>query len=210
MSSTATRTPVAAEIDQWLSRFDEALARDDAAAASEMFAPESFWRDLVAFTWNIKTVEAPGGVQDMLEHTLARTKPRGWRVTEEPTSADGVGEAWLEFETEVGRGSGHLRLVDGKAWTLLTALDELKGYEQSLGPRRPKGVEHGANPDRHTWLEDRRREAEESGFATQPYAVIVGGGQGGIALGARLRQLDVPAIIIERNARPGDSWRKRY
>ena len=40
--------------------------------------------------------------------------------------------------------------------------------------------------------------------------MIVGGGQGGIALGARLRQLGVPTIIVERNARPGDSWRKRY
>ncbi len=210
MSSTATRTPVGAEIDQWLSRFDEALGRNDAAAASEMFAPESFWRDLVAFTWNIKTVEGPAGVRDMLEHSLARTKPRGWRVTEEPSSADGAAEAWLEFETEVGRGSGHLRLVDGKAWTLLTALDELKGYEQSLGSHRPKGVEHGASPDRRTWLEHRRREAEELGFTTQPYVVIVGGGQGGIALGARLRQLEVPTIIAERNARPGDSWRKRY
>ena len=40
--------------------------------------------------------------------------------------------------------------------------------------------------------------------------MIVGGGQGGIALGARLRQLGVPTIIVERNERPGDSWRKRY
>ena len=40
--------------------------------------------------------------------------------------------------------------------------------------------------------------------------VIIGGGQGGIALGARLRQLGVPTIIVERNERPGDSWRKRY
>jgi putative flavoprotein involved in K+ transport len=40
--------------------------------------------------------------------------------------------------------------------------------------------------------------------------VIVGGGQGGIGLGARLRQLQIPTIIVERNERPGDSWRKRY
>ena len=40
--------------------------------------------------------------------------------------------------------------------------------------------------------------------------LIVGGGQGGIALGARLRQLGVPTLIVERNARPGDSWRNRY
>ena len=146
MSSTATRSPVAAEIDQWLSRFDEALARGDAAGASALFAPESYWRDLVAFTWNIRTVEGRGGVRDMLEHTLARTRPGAWRVTDEPTSADGVSEAWIEFETEVGRGSGHVRLIDGQAWTLLTALDELKGHEESLGSRRPKGVEHGADP----------------------------------------------------------------
>ncbi len=210
MSSTATSTPVAAEVDQWLSRFDEALTLGDPAGAAELFAPESFWRDLVAFTWNIKTVEGPGGVRDMLEHTLAGAKPRGWRVAGEPTSADGVDEAWLEFETEVGRCSAHVRLIDGRAWTLLTALDELEGHEESLGSRRPKGVEHGANRERRTWLEDRRREAEELGFTTQPYVVIVGGGQGGIALGARLRQLRVPTIIVERNARPGDSWRKRY
>ncbi len=44
----------------------------------------------------------------------------------------------------------------------------------------------------------------------QPHTLVVGGGQGGIALGARLRMLGVPAIVIERNGRPGDSWRNRY
>jgi len=146
----------------------------------------------------------------MLEQMLGHVKPRSWHTTEEPDAADGVTTAWIAFETEVGRGQGLLRLIDGQAWTLLTVLDELKGYEQDLGPRRPKGVAHGANPERHTWLEDRQREAEELGHTTQPYVVIVGGGQGGIALGARLRQLDVPTIIVERNPRPGDSWRNRY
>ncbi len=210
MSTAPARPSVATEVDHWLSRFDEALARGDAAGAAELFADESYWRDLVAFSWNFKTVEGRSGVEDLLGATLVHARPSGWRVTEDPASADGVSQAWIAFETEVGRGRGHLRLIDGKAWTLLTALDELKGYEQGLGPRRPMGVEHGANPQRHTWLDDRRREAEELGYTTQPYVVIVGGGQGGIALGARLRQLRVPTIIVERSARPGDSWRKRY
>ena len=72
------------------------------------------------------------------------------------------------------------------------------------------GAEHGANPERETWLEQREREARELGYETQPEVVIVGGGQGGIALAARLRQLRVPTIVVERNERPGDSWRKRY
>ena len=48
------------------------------------------------------------------------------------------------------------------------------------------------------------------GYSEQPYVLIVGGGQGGIALGARLRRLGVPTIIVEKNANPGDSWRRRY
>jgi putative flavoprotein involved in K+ transport len=210
MSATAARSPAATEVDHWLARFGEALEQGDAAGAAELFAPESYWRDLVAFTWNIKTVEGREEIRDMLEHTLGQVKPRGWHTTEEPESADGVTTAWIAFETETGRGSGLLRLIDGQAWTLLTTLDELKGYEQGLGLRRPKGVVHGANPERTTWLENREREAEELGYTEQPYVVIVGGGQGGIALGARLRQLGVPTIIVERNPRPGDSWRNRY
>ncbi len=210
MSATAARPPAATEVDQWLERFGAALEQGDAAGAAELFAEESYWRDLVAFTWNIKTVEGRAGITDMLEHTLARVQPHGWHAAEEPTTADGVTDAWIEFETAVGRGKGHLRLIGGQAWTLLTTLDELTGYEQGLGPRRPKGVTHGANPERQTWLEDRQREAEELGRTIQPYVVIVGGGQGGIALGARLRQLRIPTIIVERNPRPGDSWRNRY
>ena len=69
---------------------------------------------------------------------------------------------------------------------------------------------HGAFQDRKSWAETRAEEAARLGHETQPYVLIVGGGQGGIALGARLRQLDVPTIIVEKNARAGDSWRKRY
>jgi putative flavoprotein involved in K+ transport len=209
MTETAVQSP-AAEVEAWLSRFDRALTEGDSSAAAELFAGESFWRDLVSFTWNIKTVEGSAGVQDMLDQTLGHVRPSGWRATEPPAEAEGVTEAWIGFETAAGRGRGHLRLKDGRAWTLLTTLTELKGHEEAAGPGRPKGVVHGADRDRQTWLEEREREAAELGRVTQPYVVVVGGGQGGIALGARLRQLRVPTIIVERNERPGDSWRKRY
>ena len=209
MTDTAVE-PATTEVEQWLSRFEEALAAGDSAAAAELFLDDSYWRDLVAFTWNLRTVEGPAGIKDMLDHTLAHTQPRGWATTEPPATAEGVTEAWIEFETETGRGTGHLRLKDGKAWTLLTTLSELKGHEQPTGPGRPMGAEHGANPERQTWLERREREAAQLGYETQPEVVIIGGGQGGIALAARLRQLRVPTIVVERNERPGDSWRKRY
>ena len=200
-------------ITEWLSSFETALAAGDVEAVTELFGQDSYWRDLIAFTWNIVTVEGPDGIRDMLSENLERVQPSGFQVADdlgEPTEGGGVAESWIRFETAVGRCVGHLRLKDGLGWTLLTTMHELKGHEEPSQERRPKGAEHGANPDRQTWLERRQQEAEELGVTTQPYTVIIGGGQGGIALGARLRQLGVPAIIIDRNPRPGDAWRNRY
>jgi putative flavoprotein involved in K+ transport len=212
MTETIERsgTEVGRRVDAWLAGFGAALEAGDAERAAGMFAADGFWRDLIAFSWNIVTVEGPAGVQALLDGTLATTKPTGWHTTEEPAEADGITEAWIGFETATGRGRGHLRLRDGKAWTLLTTLYELTGHEEPAFGRRPKGAEHGANRSRQSWLEQREREAAELGHTTQPYALIVGGGQGGIALGARLRQLGVPTIVVDKRARPGDQWRSRY
>ena len=208
-------TPTAADdpaerVTRWLADLQSALTARDVDRAVELFAPTCFWRDLVAFSWNITTAEGQDGVRDLLEATLDGTDPRDLRVAEPPTGADGVDEAWLEFETAVGRGRGHLRLKDGRGWTLLTTLYELTGHEEPLRDRRPKGAEHGIHRDRETWQDRRDREARELGYATQPYVLVIGGGQGGIALGARLRQLDVPTIVIDKHPRPGDQWRSRY
>src|SRR6266849_3787906 len=215
MTETTTARPVDASAPgnpttAWLADFEKALTTRDIDAAAGLFVDDCFGRDLVAFTWNIITVEGPEGVRDMLGQTLERVQPSGFAIARELGEAGAETESWIKFETSVGRGIGHLRLRDGKAWTLLTTLDELKGHEEPKRDRRPTGTEHGAVPDRQTWLEQQRREAQELGYVTQPYVVIVGGGQGGVALGARLRQLGVPTIIVDRNPRPGDAWRKRY
>nr|WP_314088885.1 NAD(P)/FAD-dependent oxidoreductase [uncultured Shinella sp.] len=180
--------------------------------AVDLFAEECYWRDLVAFTWNIKTVEGRDQVRDMLEAQLAGAKPSNWRVStgEAATEADGVLESWISFETATGRGYGLVRFKNGLIWTLLTALAELKGHEEKSGFTRPLGAKHGQNLGARTWKEEREHEERTLGYEKQPYVVIIGGGQGGIALGARLRQLGVPTIILEKNDRPGDSWRKRY
>ncbi|HKX38287.1 MAG TPA: NAD(P)/FAD-dependent oxidoreductase [Burkholderiales bacterium] len=186
--------------------FAGALARGDLAGAASLFAPESYWRDLVAFTWNIRTCEGRGEIQAMLAASLSHIQPSKWTVR----GADDDG-AWFSFETALGRGIGHLRLRDEQCWTLLTTLQELKGFEEKTGRQREAGVEHGVVQGRKTWLE-RRGEAQSkyaSGEA-QPYVLIVGGGQGGIALAARLKRLGVPALVLEKNARAGDSWRNRY
>jgi putative flavoprotein involved in K+ transport len=209
-TAPAAQRTAAQVVDGWLDEFNAALEERDASAAAGLFASTSFWRDLIALTWNITTVEGPEGVREMLEQTLTSAAPHGFQVSEPPAEADGVTEAWLTFDTKVGRGVGHLRLRDGQAFTLLTTLSELKGHEEPSGRSRPMGADHGVDADRESWLERRRREAAELGYETQPEVLIIGGGQGGIALAARLRQLDVPTIVVDRHASPGDQWRSRY
>ena len=197
-------------VEAWLAAFDRALAARDPRAAAALFGDECFWRDIVSFTWNVKTLEGRGDIVAMLSANLEAISPTGWRIKEEPTIANGVIEAWIRFDTKVARGRGVLRLKDGSAWTLLTAIDELKGFEERKGERRPRGIQHGIYRRGKTWLEEKQADEAGLGFTVQPYCVIVGGGQGGIALGARLKQLEVPTIILEKNTMPGDSWRNRY
>lgn len=198
-------------INEWLTKLNSALQQKDSQQAAELFAEESYWRDFVSFTWNLKTMEGRAEIAAMLDATLDSVKPANWTLDGDASAADGITEGWIKFETTSSRGEGHLRLnADGKAWTLLTTSYELKGHEEAKGPTRPKGVEHGVHRDRRNWLEKKQQEEAELGYERQPYCVIIGGGQGGIGLGARLKRLGVPTIIIEKNPRPGDSWRNRY
>ena len=183
------------DLQSWLARFQDALTARDVDAVVDLFAPECFWRDLVAFTWNIATAEGRDAVRARLVEVLDRVDPTGFRVSAgtSPTRNGALEEAWIEFETSVGRGRGHLRLTDGRAWTLLTTLFELTGHEEATGTRRPRGTEPRPGPG-----------------TAEPYVLVIGGGQGGIALGARLKALGVPAVVVDRHGRPGDQWRSRY
>lgn len=198
------------EASRWLQAFGKALANHDIAGATLLFDRECYWRDLVSLTWTIKTFEGRDEVKAMLSATLASAKPANVMQLGPATEANGVIEAWFAFETAAGRGNGHLRLRNGKCWTMLTTLQELKGYEEKAGRARERGVEQGVHPARLSWAERRRLEESELGVERQPYVVIIGGGQGGLALAARLKRLQVPALVIEKNERAGDSWRKRY
>ncbi|TRD00788.1 NAD(P)/FAD-dependent oxidoreductase [Mesorhizobium sp. WSM4303] len=200
------------KLSDLLDTFGAALSAGDIDKTVACFQEDCYWRDLVTFTWNIKTMEGRDQVRDMLVSQLAKTKPSNWAIAkgEDASESDGVLDGWISFETEAARGFGHIRLKDGKIWTLLTTMVELKGHEEPAGFDRPLGAKHGHGKNRPTWKEEREKEAAELGFKTQPYTLIIGGGQGGIALGARLRQLGVPTIIVEKNERAGDSWRKRY
>jgi putative flavoprotein involved in K+ transport len=205
-----TASEATATASAWLQTLGAALAGSDITTATALFDNECYWRDLVSFTWNIRTAEGRDGIAAMLAATLPHVRPSHFAIQGEAERDGDLIAAWFTFETAAARGIGHLRLKVGRGYTLLTTLTELKGHEEKRGATREKGIVHGATRDRTTWLEEKTRSEAALAVTEQPYVLIIGGGQGGIALGARLKRLGVPTIIVEKNARPGDSWRNRY
>ena len=144
------------EVSRWLEAFGKALAKHDIAGATLLFEPECYWRDLVSLTWTVKTFEGRDEVKAMLSATLSAAKPAKFVQLGTATEANGAIEEWFAFDTGVGRGTGHLRLRNGKCWTLLTTLQELKGFEEKAWRARERGVEQGVHPERLSWAERRR------------------------------------------------------
>ena len=196
-----------ADQGQWLTRFQAALADPESADWRALFAPECYWRDLVAFTWNIVTLEGPGAIAEMARRQAPAIGASDFHLDPDMPGGDG---GWFDFETRVARCKGHVELKDGRCFTLLTAIMELKGFEEPAGRSRIDGLVHRAVKRRRTWLDDRQDQARALGHERQPYCLIVGAGQNGVALAARLKRLGVPTLVIDAHERPGDAWRKRY
>ncbi|MDB5607334.1 MAG: putative monooxygenase protein [Bradyrhizobium sp.] len=91
----------------------------------------------------------------------------------------------------------------------MTTVSELIGFEETTRARRTNGAPRRYLPGRSDWRTERDRQKAELGIKQQPYCVIVGAGQAGLGLGARLKQLGVPTLIIDKRERPSDIWRER-
>src|SRR5262245_4335750 len=99
------QTAPVAEASAWLAGFSTALTGGDIDATLELFADDSYWRDLVAFTWNVKTMEGRPAIGHMLDATLAGISPAGF-VLRSASGASGNVEGWFDFETAAGEGQG--------------------------------------------------------------------------------------------------------
>src|SRR4029077_9229606 len=208
--------------DNWLAQFEDALARSDEGLLKTLFHPESYWRDVLALSWNMQTINGADAILQELKARARSAAPREFAIDPDrraPRKVMRAGtnaiEAIFRFETRVGRGAGVLRLIpdaaDGnalKAWTLLTELGELKGFEEQLGVARPRGSAYSRDFRGPNWLDLRKASA---GYAEHdPTVLVIGGGQSGLSIAARLKQLNVDTLIVDREQRIGDNWRKRY
>ena len=100
-------------VAEWLAVLGAALERGDDEGAAELFGADSYWRDLVSFTWNVFTAEGNAEVRRMIEQAVIPAKPSAWQLDGEASKSGGVMEGWIRFETAVARGYGHLRLIGG-------------------------------------------------------------------------------------------------
>jgi cation diffusion facilitator CzcD-associated flavoprotein CzcO len=208
--------------ENWLAQFEAALAGNDDSALKPLFLSESYWRDVLALSWNIQTLVGAPAILKALKPHADHVAPCGFVIDPDRASprrvmraGSAVVEAIFKFETAQGRGSGIVRLVpdpdDGstlKAWTLLTALDELKGFEEQIGRARPRGQAYSRDFRGPNWLDLRKASADYAD--RDPAVLVVGGGQAGLAIAARLKQLNIDTLIVDREGRIGDNWRKRY
>ncbi|MPZ43103.1 MAG: NAD(P)-binding protein [Betaproteobacteria bacterium] len=205
-------------VRDWLESFESALHASNADAIAALFAPDSHWRDLLAFTWNLTPHRGAARIAAELSRLQVRTKARAFAVAPGRTPPRRIRrlgveviEALFTFETELGRGNGVVRFLadqPSKAWVFLTTLDELRGFEETSGERRPTGQAYSRNFGGDNWLDQR---VKSQAYADrEPTVLVVGAGQAGLALGARLRQLGIDALIVDKHERIGDNWRKRY
>ena len=208
--------------DRWLAAFERAVSDSDWSGVEALFHPESHWRNVLALTWNIQTVSGADRILAALKSHLGRARASNFKTDRDripPRRVTRAGtdtiEAIFNFETADGRGDGVLRLIpdpnDGgkrKAWTLLTALEELKGFEERIGKSRPTGESYSRDFRGPNWLDLRKSSAAYAD--RNPTVLVVGGGQAGLSIAARLTQLGVDTLIVDRNQRIGDNWRNRY
>jgi putative flavoprotein involved in K+ transport len=190
-------------VSNWLEQFAAVMSAGDRAGIADLFAPSGYWRDLVAFGWTIATHE---GVDAIAAFVDACGPTKITNVGAQPGAQPG--EGFIRFTAPSGLVQGYVRLIEGRCLTLLTALEAIADHPEAIGHHRPSGVV--ADPYGRNWKDLCQLERETIGIAEQPYVLVVGGGQGGLALGARLRALSVPTLIIDRYPRVGDQWRSRY
>jgi len=215
-ASSAQQRSVA---ETWLARFAAALEQRDYARVAAMMHADGYWRDLLTFGWKFKTLHGVEKIQSWLSEAYDTQPGREFRLEGQPTiGAIGEHSATLEFffrfETSIARGRGYARLVgepsspEPKAFTLLTTMHELKQFPQATARNRPREDLRIASCQPENWAD--RRSAAGQYRDRDPEVVIIGGGQSGLMLAARLGQIGVDTLVVEKTPRIGDVWRNRY
>lgn len=205
----------AAEIfEEWFDDFVAAIESGSEPDLVDLFTEDATWRDFMAFPWDFHNAI---GRAELVSKFLRLVDT--WRAAEFAPNQEQPPKVWgggitcfFDFTTTDRVDRGYVMLVEGPdgfaASAMQTQVVRLAAIDERIGEHRPDGKVYGIVPNRTRWSDDRQRGAafEDS----DPAVVVLGAGHNGLSVAARLGALDVPTLVLEREARIGDTWRKRY
>lgn len=213
-----------AEASRIVDSLNESLSRKEHTAVADLFVENGYWRDHLGLTWDFRTLKGRDKIVSFLDegHHLVNIaithEYSGKNVSPTLVAFRGNGSAYgiqvfVHASTKHGAGPGVIRLIqdharEWKIWTLYTSMNQLRGNSEPLGPLRPRGANHGLHIDRKNWLE--RRQVETNFENGDPDVLVIGCGQAGLSVHARLKMLNVTTLVIDVQDNIGDNWRKRY
>lgn len=161
-------------------KFNENLAQQNTAAISGLFYEDSYWRDHLGLSQELRTLKGRDAIHQWLgsrchleQVSLDESAP--FRAVQlQNLGGFSVIQFFHTFTTKTGRGRGVARLIsigsEWKIWTMFTSLHELIGFEETLAVRRPDGHEQLVNGK--NWLDMRKEEATFE--SSEPAVLIIG------------------------------------
>ncbi|WAQ87739.1 hypothetical protein PtA15_8A645 [Puccinia triticina] len=212
-------------VNSWLARAQKSLEEKDVDQFVDLFSDDGYWRDILTIELDFNSL-AKGSIKPYLDqHKLSLPSLKNLKLDRPDQlkqTADGLVQSFIKFETDLYRGNGLLKLYSkdtgipssspSKALLFFTQVWEVKGHEENLLFRRPLGVPDVRSSEQRplNWLEERVRSSERYKQGVDPTVLIIGGGQNGLSLAARLKVLGIDSLVVEKSVRLGDCWRSRY
>ena len=205
---------------RWVADFDREIRSGNVEGLAILLGDDTHWRDLLAFTWHTGSISGRDNISARLIELAQDKKPEGFTVDPNRTAPRWVTragqdciEAIFSFRTSIGNGAGAVRLVadpDGvwRAWTISTTLQEIEGHAERFGEARTGGDAFNREFGGDNWLDYRNKQRAYED--RDPAVLVVGGGQAGLGIAARLTHLGVDTLTVDSHSRIGDNWRKRY
>ena len=207
-------------VADWLASFGAAVAAANLDDVIALFGVDPWWRDLYALTYDITSMHGAHEIKAVLDKVMVSRQFGEISLDDSygpVLGPDGNLSGLFRFTTDVGLGRGVVRLVsddDGgwRAWTVSTSLDGLKDFPEAVVSIADASKDEHNQPlrpgERLSWQE--RQERRVSFRDSDPSVLILGAGHTGLFLAARLKQLNVPTLVVDTYARAGDNWRLRY
>ena len=177
--------------------------------------PPSFWRDLVAFSWNITTVENRDGVADLLEQTLDAHRPERLRDLRAARRGGRRDHGVVHLRD---RGRPRPRAAAARRRGRAAGLDvphhaatSSRATRSRRATLRPMGAEHGADQaPRHLAGAPRAGGREPRHAPPSPTCWSSAAARAASPSAPGCASSACRALVIDKHARPGDQWRSRY